>query len=174
MIQDSAPSLLASAVLAGLALGACSSVDGGTQGLTAANTAPSPQAGFDWFHDSEANEASLVYGEANTDNIWLGLSCTRGAGRLDMFQPVGPGHAPVIRLESGGETESYPARAESSDLHDGPDLIASAPVGDPVFQRFRRVGWLAVLGEGTERALMVPHPQTAPAIERFFVFCGQT
>lgn len=169
---------LAALCAAALGLSACAGVDGGSHALApGAAGAPAPVAGFDWFPQGENapggdNEAGLVFGEANTDNIWLGLSCRRGGGRLELLHPAGPGDPAVIRLESGGETESYPARAETSDMHDGADLTATASTRDPVFQRFRQVGWMAILGDGGERALMVPHPQTTPAIERFFAFCG--
>lgn len=156
-------------VAAVLSLGACASVD---PVPVAAASGPAPVADFDWFHEAEADEAGLVYGQAETDNIWLGLSCRRNSGRLALLQPVGPGHEPVIRLESGGDTESYRAQAEESAIHEGLDLTGEASTRDPVFQRFRRLGWMATFGDQGERAMMAAHPESTDAIERFFAFCG--
>jgi hypothetical protein len=135
------------------------------------SSSPTPIEEHDWFFSSEDDHASLAYGLANSDDVWLGLSCGRGAGRLEMIRPVEVGHPVSISLESGGDTETYPAAAHPSDLHEGPVLTAGASTGDPVFQRFRRVGWLAVYG-ADYRIPMAPHPQSAPHIERFFTFCG--
>jgi hypothetical protein len=56
-------------------------------------------------------------------------------------------------------------------LHDGVLLTAEAAAGAPVFQRFRRLGWMALWQDG-EREAYAPHPESEPNIERFFAFCG--
>ena len=76
-----------------------------------------------------------------------------------------------IYLESGGETERFRAEGEASQLTDGDFLTAETATAIPVFQRFRRVGWLAQW-EGQKRETYVPHPAAVPVIERFFAFCG--
>ena len=63
------------------------------------------------------------------------------------------------------------AEGEPSPLHDALILTASAEVSEPVLQRFRRVGWVALWREGV-RETYAPHPASAPNIERFFAFCG--
>ena len=133
--------------------------------------APSPIAGHDWFFNSDGDEAALAYGLDESDDVWLGISCRRGGGRLQFQRPAAHDDPKVIALESGGETETYPARSEPSELHEGVFLISEASASDPVFQRFRRTGWLAVYGDG-ERSPMVPHPGSVDRIERFFAFCG--
>lgn len=138
---------------------------------TPSSSAPAPVENYDWFFSSDTGQAALAYGLAESDDVWLALSCRRGDGRLEMHRPVEAGHPASISLESGGDTETYPAAAESSGLYDGDILVAAAPTGDPVFLRFRRVGWLAVYG-ADYRLPMAPHPQSAPDIERFFAFCG--
>jgi hypothetical protein len=157
---------------AGLAMSLAACATGTPAPLPAApSSAPAPVENHDWFFSRDANQAALAYGLAESDDVWLGLSCLRGGGRLEMHRPVEAGHPASISLESGGDTEIYPAAAEPSGLHDGDILIAAASTADPVFQRFRRVGWLAVYG-ADYRLPMVPHPQSAPGIERFFTFCG--
>jgi hypothetical protein len=79
--------------------------------------------------------------------------------------------SPEFHIESGGETERFPAEAEPSQVNDGVFLSAEAPADAPVFLRFRRLGWLAMWQDGTRQAY-APHPASAPNIERFFAFCG--
>lgn len=159
-------------LLAGLGLSACAGVDAtdvSTGGVDAG--APAPLAGHDWFYDDGDGEAVLLYGLAESDDVWFDLSCRRGAGRLAFSRPAPAGAPERIALESGGATETYPARSASSDLHDGVILSASAPASDPVFVRFRQTGWLAVL-DGEARRPMAPQPDSADRVARFFAFCG--
>ena len=161
-------------ILALLALGACASVDTAPDAATpapgASSGAPQPIAGYDWFfHDDDS--LTLVYGLANSDDVRLSLGCQPGEGRLEMIRDA-PADAPAeIYLESGGETERYPAKSEPSMMTDGQLLSGEADAGDPVFQRFRTVGWLALWHEG-ERDVLVPHPESVDGVERFFSRCG--
>jgi len=158
--------------IAGLALSvAACATDPSAPPSAPPSSSPTPIEAHDWFFSSEDDHAALAYGLADSDDVWLGLSCQAGAGRLEIIRPVDVGHPMSISLESGGDTETYPAAAHPSDLHEGPVLTAGASTDDPVFRRFRRVGWLAVYG-ADYRIPMAPHPQSAPYIERFFTFCG--
>lgn len=160
-------------LLTGLVLGAtaCATVEPGPASLSGVAATPDPIANHNWFFASEDNEAGLTYGLDESDDVWLGLSCHRGSGRLQLSRPVENRHPLMLSLESGGETGQYPARTEPSELHDGVFLIAGAGTGDPVFRQFRQTGWMVILGPDYRDAL-VPHPASAPDIERFFAFCG--
>jgi hypothetical protein len=132
---------------------------------------PAPVAGYDWFLHRDGSEARLVYGLAESDDLRLGLDCSGGSGRLALSAVGGPGAKPEILIEAGGETGRFPAASEPSQLHDGVFLTAEAAADEPVFRRFRQVGWLALWQDG-ERQAYAPHPASAPEIERFFAFCG--
>ena len=161
--------------LAGMALtiGACASVEAPSEPEISVETsgAPAPMADHDWFYHQDGDEARLVYGLAESDDLRLGMDCREGAGRLTLSAIAGPGARPEIHVESGGETERFPARSEPSELHEGVFLTADAGTDAPVLQRFRRVGWIALWLDG-ERQAYVPHPESAPHIDRFFAFCG--
>ena len=133
--------------------------------------APEPIEGYDWFLSADEGEAKLAYGVESSDDLKLGLECTRGTGQLSLTASVDDGATPEIHIESGGDTERYPARAEPAVVHDGLVLTASAPTTAPVFQRFRRVHWLA-LWQGDDRQTYVPHAESTGRIEQFFAFCG--
>ena len=138
--------------------------------VAVASGAPAPVAGLDWHLTTDDTEAKLAYGLAESDELKLGLSCERGTGRLEV-SAMRPHGARDIHLESGGETERFPARSEPSQLHEGVFLTAQTRTTEPVFQRFRKVGWLADW-QGDRRETYAPHPASAGDIERFFAFCG--
>lgn len=165
------PALLA---LSGLALSAaaCATVEPQPAGSGAASSgAPAPVEGYDWFYHADDGAARLAYGLAESDDLKLGFDCQRGAGRLEMVAIADKGAKAEIHVESGGDTERFPAQSEPSELHDGVFLSAGASTSEPVFQRFRRVGWLAQWRDGAREAYAA-HPGSVPNIERFFAFCG--
>lgn len=156
-----------------LSAGACATVETPVVPTPAAITSgqPTPVANHDWFYHRDGTAARLVYGLAESDDLRLGLDCSEGSGRLALSAVAGPNAKPEIHVEAGGETERFAAQSEPSQLHDGVFLTAEAAANTPVFQRFRRVGWLALWQDG-ERQAYAPHPESAPNIERFFAFCG--
>lgn len=159
-----------------LALGAaaCATVEPAAPGIAPpplAGAAPAPVEGYDWFYHADDDSGRLAYGLAESDDLKLGLECTRGSGRLALHAIAEKGAKPEIHVESGGETERFRASSEPSQLHDGVFLTAAATTAEPVFQRFRRVGWLAQWRDG-EREAYAPQPGSAADIERFFAFCG--
>lgn len=167
-----APALI---VLTGLVLGAaaCATVEAPIESApaVASSGAPAPVADHDWFYHRDGETARLVYGLAESDDLRLGLDCSQGSRRLTLSAVGGPDARPEIHVEAGGETERFAAQSEPSELHEGVFLTAEAAADAPVFQRFRRVGWLALWLDG-ERQAYAPHPESAPNIERFFAFCG--
>lgn len=165
------PALLALSGLA-LATAACHTTDtAGQPGAEPLTSAPQPVEGYDWFYHADGDDARLAYGLAESDDLRLGMDCRRGAGRLALSATSQDTAAKEIHIESGGDTERFPARSEPSEVHEGVFLTASADADEPVFQRFRQVGWLA-LWHGDEREAYAPHPQSRDNIERFFAFCG--
>ena len=162
------------AALAALsALGACAPTTGASSALTAAGAtsgAPRPVAGYDWFLNDDPDEPRLSYGLAESDDVPLSLMCAKGSGKvaLSLLVDQTPGRA--ITVESGGAVETYPARVEDADMHDGAYLVATAPTTDPVFQRFSRLGWLAVL-QGDQRLTMAAQPGSEKRATRFLDLC---
>lgn len=155
-----------------LALAACNTTGQPGMGLSAASSgSPAPVQGYDWFLHQDGDAARLAYGMEASDDLKVGLDCLKNSGRLALSALAPTGAAAEIHLESGGETERFPAEAEASEVNDGLFLTAEAKAGEPVFQRFRRTGWLA-LWEGETRHAYAPHPGSGERVERFFAFCG--
>lgn len=151
------------------ALAACAT-QGTVPAASLAASAPAPMAGYDWFLDQDDQELTLAYGVANSDEMKLQLICHAGTGALELAA-IFDAPARELHLESGGDTERYPARSESAGIHDGQYVSAEARAKDPVFQRFRTLGWIA-LWEGDKREAFAAHPASRPQIERFFTGCG--
>jgi len=163
------PALL---VLSGLALGAaaCATVEPPPE-VAAAGPAPLPVEGHDWLLTIDDGTAHLAYGVPESDDLQLGFNCRRGSGRVGLVTIAADGDAPVIMLESGGDTGRFAADAEPSALHDALILTAETAATEPVLLRFRRVGWMAQW-RGGERETYAPHPESLPRVESFFAFCG--
>lgn len=88
-----------------------------------------------------------------------------------MLSAMAPrGAAAELHLESGGETERFVAESEPSELDEGDFLTAGATTDQPVFLRFRNVGWIAQW-RGETREAYAPHPGSIGNIGRFFDFC---
>lgn len=166
------PALL---VLSGLTLGAaaCASVEPAAtpEPLPGASAAPAPTEGHDWIFSADEDTARLAYGVPESDGLKLGFDCRRASGRLGIVALAEKGAKSEISVESGGETGWFPARSEPSQLDDGVLLTADASTAEPVFQRFRRVGWMALWRDG-EREAYAPQPGSERNVEGFFAFCG--
>ncbi|MDQ1154073.1 hypothetical protein [Brevundimonas sp. SORGH_AS_0993] len=137
---------------------------------TASTGVPSPTPGYDWLLDQDGREVTLAYGQPNSDDLKLQLICQGGTGRLQLAA-VFDKPARVLHVESGGDDERYPARSEPAAIHEGQYVTADAQTKDPVFQRFRRLGWLA-LWQGDDRETLAAHPGSLSNVERFFAACG--
>ncbi|WP_420471472.1 hypothetical protein [Brevundimonas sp. FT23042] len=170
-----APAMIALSGLT-LALAACGTTSQPGMALGEASTgSPQPVEGFDWVLHQDGDMAKLAYGVDETDNTPIQLLCERTSGQLTLNAEVANDAAHEFHLESGGETERYPARAERGEPEEifGNVLFlnAEAKTSDPVFLRFRRVAWLAVWQHG-ERHAFASHPGSEQRVERFFAFCG--
>lgn len=151
---------------------ACSSVapvDTGTAPAAIA-ASPSPVEGYDWHLTIGDGYARLAYGVAESDDLKLGLDCAAGSARVDVTANAPTGSRTIL-LESGGDTERLMAQGEPSQLTDGDLLTATAAADLPVFQRFRRLGWMARWTGEDHRETYVAHPQSRADVERFFALC---
>lgn len=150
---------------------ACASVETPEPVANAATaSAPAPTAGYDWHYTPADGSARLAYGVEASDDLKLGFDCTAGSGKVDLTA-LGRSGEREIHLESGGDTERFRAEGEPSQLHDGDLLTATAGTGEPVLQRFRRLGWIAQWVDG-RREVYAPHPGSESSVERFFALCG--
>ncbi|QYF87412.1 hypothetical protein [Brevundimonas sp. PAMC22021] len=160
------PSIAVVTTLALLALGACA-----TPTMRAPEAgAPAPTPGLDWFDHRDGGDLSLAYGRETSDDLRLRLDCRAGSGTLMLTAPA-HGAEPFIHLESGGDTERFTAKVEPSGLGDG-DLVIASDVSQrqPVFQRFRSLGWIAAW-HGETREVYAPQPGSAVAVSRFMDAC---
>ena len=153
---------------------ACASIEPAGQVDASAATpaepsAPVPIAGYDWHLSTADGAARLAYGLAESDDLKLGFDCDAGSGRVEVTANAPTGTRTLL-LESGGETERLDAHGEPSQLTDG-DLLSAVVAADiPVFQRFRRLGWMAQW-IGDQREVYAAHPGSQSDVGRFFALC---
>lgn len=154
------------AALIALAAGACATPVTSPQ---AEAGAPIAVAGLDWFGHRDGADLSLAYGREASDELRLRLDCRAGSGVMTLTAPA-DGDEPIIYLESGGDTERFPAQVEPSGM--GGELLigTEAAVDQPVFHRFRSLGWIASW-RGDTREAYVAQPGSASAVQRFFDAC---
>ena len=154
-----------------LALSACATPATRAPDAVADSGAPAPTLGLEWFDHKDGDALSLAYGRETSDDLRLRLDCDAGSGTLTLTAPA-EGADGMIHLESGGDTERFPAVRESSGLGDGDLLIASdVALRQPVFQRFRAVGWIAAW-RGGGREVYAAHPGSQKRVADFFARCG--
>lgn len=118
-----------------LALSACAKPVMRAPHAIGGSGAPAPTPGLDWFDHRDGDALSLAYGRETSDDLRLRLDCEAGSGTLTLTAPA-EGTDRVIHLESGGDTERFPATVEPSGMGDGELLIASsvaAPAGVATF-----------------------------------------
>jgi hypothetical protein len=158
-------------LLALSALAACATPHpGAAPRLTSEAAGPALVSDLDWHLHQEPPENSLTYGLADSDEVKLKLFCRTASGVLDLAAVLDKPTS-RLRLESGGDMETYAAMSEPAGIIPGHYAEAQAKAKDPVFQRFRRLGWIAVW-EGDERRTYAAHPSSRTGIERFFAACG--
>ena len=151
-------------------MGACATAPVMSLSEGGGSGAPAPVEGYDWFMHADADEAILAYGVADSDEVKLHLACRAGSGRLDLTAH-GQDDERDIHLESGGDTERFPATSEPSAIQDGALLTASTTADQPVFLRFRRLGWIAAW-HGDAREVYAAHPGAEKDVAAFFAACG--
>lgn len=151
---------------------ACASSGTRETGLssTSAATAPAPTAGYDWHFTPSDEAVYLAYGVAESDDLRLGLHCAVGSGKVDITASA-PTGTREIRLEAGSEAKTFAAVGERSELHDGDFLTAETASAQPLFQHFRRNGWM-VQWFGQRREVYTAHPGSEAGVEQFFATCG--
>jgi hypothetical protein len=132
---------------------------------------PAPMPGYDWFFNPDPEEARLAFGLEASDDLRLGLGCRPGSGRLELSANGPAGGPPEIKIEAGGEIQTFRAQSEPSQVSDGDFLIAQVAADAAVFRQFRALGWLAV-HQGGRRQAYAPQPGSLGNIDRFFAMCG--
>lgn len=110
----------------------------------AAGCQSTPDLPVEWVLHSESDEASLFYGQDETDNVALGFRCHRGSGLVTVtaFPGETKGVTPLIR--SGSAVERLPAAVEWA--HGVESFLSEADllIDSPLLRAFEAQGQLRV------------------------------
>ncbi|WP_334163848.1 hypothetical protein [Phenylobacterium sp.] len=128
---------------------------------------PAALPGMAWsLHEVEGEGAKLAFGQPQSDNVVLMLSCAPGSGEVLVSANAGPDARPELELASGSRSTRYRAEVAPS-LGEGVLVEAIAPVRDPVLQRFADSGDLAVGVNGRR----TPVPGDKAKARQFLTSC---
>lgn len=107
---------------------------------------------------AEGEGAKLAYGQPQTDNVLVMLTCEPSSGQVwvSMTAPEGIG-AKALKLSSGGRTSRLPGESAPTGFGEGLLVEAEARADDPVLTRFAQGGELAVT-VGARRAELPADP----------------
>lgn len=130
---------------------------------------PAPAMGWHLLHEGE--RAKLAYGVANSDQIALMMSCAPGDGAVEVFGVVHP-DTPRLTLAADAETTELDGAPEVDPITGAMAVETRAPIADPVLQRFKRGGDLAVVGRGERKALGASGEERR-RIADFFAHCDR-
>lgn len=123
------------------------------------------------LHHADGEGAKLAYGQPNSDNVLLMMTCQPRSGQvlvsMTSRDTVG---LEAIEIASNGHSSRLPG-ASAPAMTEGASLVeAMAPATDPALQSFARTGDIAVMENG--RAARMPVRQTERAtVADFFDEC---
>lgn len=123
------------------------------------------------LHHAEDEGAKLAYGQPDSDNVLLMMTCQPRSGQVlvSMTTPSAVG-VEAIEIASNGHSSRLPG-ASAPSMTEGASLIeAIAPATDPALRSFARTGDIAVMANG--RAARMPVRQAERAtVADFFAEC---
>ena len=118
--------------------------------------------------DDGAN-AKLTYGRSLSGSPLVSLECAHGERRVHLLWPDAPTGASTLRLASGEDWSTMPAR---SSLAEGRRVLAAdGPAGLSALSGFRRTGRLQMRAGSAALALNVD-VRDLGAVDRFFGLCS--
>ncbi|MGZ9201693.1 MAG: hypothetical protein ACXW3D_08260 [Caulobacteraceae bacterium] len=145
-------------------LGAC--MHGGTNAMVARPD------GFGVFYNDQGEQASLAYGQANSDNVALMMQCKKGAGAIQVSDTVRAKPAPSLVLASGGRTSELLSRVEPGETGAPPMVVADTTAQADALKAFRRSGKMNVAYGDTRYGVSASREEMA-GVELFFSVCGK-
>lgn len=160
--------------LIALAVAASAAGLGALAGCAATQPASTGRADADFglFVDENRDEGvKLAYGRANSDAVWLMLTCKPGTGRVEVIQTQGKDQDGPVSLSSGFQSTRLDGKAEAEDGPGDFMIRASANTSDAALAGFRASGRLSVAGPGY-RYRIAATPAEREDVAHFFTRCG--
>ena len=128
---------------------------------------------FGLFYNDQGASVSLAYGQANSDDVALMLSCAKRSGKVDVSDVVRDSRGGRLILASDGRKTELDARLQTSES-DAPRLIvAQTDMGAQALQGFRRSGRINVAYGAVHYGLKASQGERA-GVEQFFSACSRT
>lgn len=155
--------------------------------LASAGAAQAQEDAGRWFGEVEKTEAFLSYGTPGSEEVELGMSCTRKTGQIRIVFPVAQRLAETLRgstwLDSVGRPAPWPVsvtvssavqsttvrgQADANELSGGSSVSVELSERAPVLQEFAKTGQLRLIAVGDTVA---PPPAPRRDARRFVRSC---
>ena len=123
------------------------------------------------LHHAEGEGAKLAYGQPDSDNVWLMMTCQPKSGQV-LVSLTAPDTVGVeaIEISSKGHSSRLPGASAPAMTEGSSWVEAITPATDPALQSFARTGDIAVMENG--RAARMPVRQAERAtVADFFAEC---
>ena len=123
------------------------------------------------LHHAEGEGAKLAYGQPDSDNVLLMMTCQPRSGQV-LVSLTAPDTVGVeaIEISSKGHSSRLPGASAPAMIEGASWVEAMAPATDPALQSFARTGDIAVMENG--RAARMPVRQAERAtVADFFAEC---
>jgi hypothetical protein len=113
-----------------------------------AHQTPQAMPGMAWsLNNADGEGAKLAFGQANTDNVLVMLTCQPRSGQVMLSANAPNGAKPELQLASRGAQARYVGDV-SPDMGEGAVVEAKTHANDPVMANFAKSGDLAVTVAG--------------------------
>lgn len=123
------------------------------------------------LHHAEGEGAKLAYGQPDSDNVLLMMTCQPRSGQV-LVSLTAPASTALetIEIASKGHSSRLPG-ASAPAMAEGSSLIeAMTPATDPALQSFARTGDIAVVENGRTAHMPVRRAERA-SVSDFFAQC---
>lgn len=129
-----------------------------------------------WASLSDEDGNRLVFGAPGTDEVYFGLSCKAGSGKVELanyggFDTPDESAPKAVVLTSADRRKALDAVRVSDPLSDGVSKT-SVSVDEPLMAAFKRTGRLGVALKGAADAYSAATAGERAEIDRFFSTCA--
>ena len=128
---------------------------------------------FGLYYNDQGPTVSLAYGQANSDDVALMLSCAKRSGKVDVSDVVRDSRGGRLILASDGHKTELDARLQASESDAPRLLMAHTDMRSVALQGFRRSGRINVAYGTVHYGLKASAGERA-GVEQFFSACAKT
>ena len=138
--------------------------------LIAALTASAMAQERQWIFDSSEDDAYLIFGVPETDDVGISFWCGRRSGEIRVFIPeADPAMKPEtdvsFSVSAGGRTFKFDGKTAANEMSDTTSIEAAVPVTDPLFAALQKTDRFKVVTGAVEHTYPLIDADVAGLVE---------